>query len=154
MVTVRNDRTTITPGANECDATSAKISYSYDAIVASGIAPASPDLYSPWFLAGPEYSHCGVLQRRWWAKQSCAIAEDWTGFHPKNFGFFDPSSGEESLEETSKDLETGILDTYCMLREPRKFQSTCSNGGDCNAGGECVAAGAPALNIIATPLAQ
>lgn len=41
---------------------------------------------------------------------------------------------------------------YCMLREPRRFHGTCSNGATCNAGGECVSGPAPEVRLISTPL--
>jgi len=86
------------------------------------------------------------LQRRWWSNESCVATGADIGFSPTNLGFFDPNTGEESYQTS-----LGGTD-YCMLREPRRFHGTCSNGATCNAGGECVSGPAPEVRMISTPL--
>jgi len=146
MSTVRKEWTTFAPGSDPCDFGESTMTNSFDSTVSAELYPATIGNWNHGYLAGPMYPRCGVLQRRWWSNENCVATGADVGFSPTNLGFFDPNTGEESYQTS-----LGSTD-YCMLREPRRFHGTCSNGATCNAGGECVSGPAPEVRVISTPL--
>jgi hypothetical protein len=113
-----------------------KVTSSLEQIIHANIPLADATEYRELDNTGANIPYCGLIQRStyWFAKNAdCSTTAGVMGYQPRQLDTLFNDTGEYINEYDTSDGKT------CLLKEPRKFQSTCSDGlATCNAGWQCV----------------
>jgi hypothetical protein len=135
MITAYREEQDVEP-ADDGGCNPPKITSSLEQMIRANIPLANATEYRELYNPGANIPYCGNIQRStyWFAKNAdCSTAASTMGYQPRQLDTLFSDTGEYMNEYDTAEGKT------CLLKEPRKFQPTCSDGlATCNAGWQCV----------------